>query len=53
MYLKKYMELLKINNKSLMHNLENNKIQVELDNIVSRQIINTHIDRYQMCNENI
>ena len=53
MSLKKDMELLKINNKSLMHNLENNKIQVELDNIVSRQIINTHIDRYQMCNENI
>ena len=53
MSLKKDIELLKINNKSLMHNLENNKIQVELDNIVSRQIINTHIDRYQMCNENI
>ena len=53
MSLKKDMELLKINNKSLIHNLENNKIQVELDNIVSRQIINTHIDRYQMCNENI
>jgi len=51
--LKKDIELLKFNNKSLMHNLENNKIQVELDNIVSRQIINTHIDRYQMCNENI
>lgn len=53
MSLKKDIELLKFNNKSLMHNLENNKIQVELDNIVSRQIINTHIDRYQMCNENI
>ena len=53
MSLKKDIELLKFNNKSLMHSLENNKIQVELDNIVSRQIINTHIDRYQMCNENI
>jgi hypothetical protein len=51
--LKKDMELLKINNKSLIHTLENNKIQVELDNIVSRQIINTHIERYQMFNENI
>jgi hypothetical protein len=51
--LKKDIELLKINNKSLMYNLENNKIQIELDNIVSRQIINTHIERYQMCNENI
>jgi len=53
MSLKKDIELLKISNKSLIHNLENNKIQIELDNIVSRQIINTHIDRYQMCNENI
>jgi len=53
MSLKKDIELLKFNNKSLMHSLENNKIQVELDNIVSRQIINTHIERYQMCNENI
>jgi hypothetical protein len=51
--LKKDIELLKINNKSLMYSLENNKIQIELDNIVSRQIINTHIEKYQMCNENI
>jgi predicted nuclease with TOPRIM domain len=53
MNLKKDIELLKINNKSLIYNLENNKIQIELDNIVSRQIINTHIEKYQMCNENI
>jgi hypothetical protein len=51
--LKKDIELLKINNKSLIYNLENNKIQIELDNIVSRQIINTHIEKYQICNENI
>jgi hypothetical protein len=51
--LKKEIDLLKNNNRLLTNNLENNKIQVELDNIVSRQIINTHIDRYSIFNQNI
>ena len=51
--LKKDFDLLKNNNRLLTNNLESNKVQIELDNIVSRQIINTHIDRYSIFTENI
>jgi hypothetical protein len=51
--LKKEIETLRSNNKLLNMNLESNRIHYELDNVVSRQIINTHIDRYTIFNENM
>jgi FtsZ-interacting cell division protein YlmF len=46
--LKKEIESLKNDKKLLALNLEKTKVNIELDNIVAKQVINTHFERYQL-----
>ena len=46
--LKKEIELLKNDKKLLSMNLEKTKVNIELDNIVAKQVINTYFERYQL-----
>ena len=46
--LKKEIESLKNDKKLLSMNLEKTKVNIELDNIVAKQVINTYFERYQL-----